>query len=55
MAADVVQDDDGPQHLKQVSRIKHWIRTARVDQRRIHFRLKAAAEDHEARYGGEKA
>jgi hypothetical protein len=25
MAADVVQDDDGPQHLKQVSRIKHII------------------------------
>jgi len=25
MGADVVQDDDGPQHLKQVSRIKHII------------------------------
>ena len=25
MAADVVQDDDGPQHLKQVSRVKHII------------------------------
>jgi len=25
MAADAIQDDDGPQHLKQVSRIKHII------------------------------
>jgi len=25
MAADPLQDDDGPQHLKQVSRIKHLI------------------------------
>lgn len=26
MATDAIQDDDGPQHLKQVSRIKHLIR-----------------------------
>jgi hypothetical protein len=25
MAADPIQDDDGPQHLKRVSRIKHII------------------------------
>jgi phage-related protein len=31
------------------------IRTARVDQNRIHDRLRAAANDYEVRYGGKKA
>jgi phage-related protein len=31
------------------------IRTARIDQQRIHDRLKAAAKDYEVRYGREKA
>lgn len=31
------------------------IRTARVDQNRIHDRLRVAAEDNEVRYGGKKA
>jgi phage-related protein len=30
------------------------IRTAKPDRQRIHDRLKAAAEDYEVRYGGEK-